>query len=98
AALGLPEHRVVGDGAAVGVVLAARREHHRVMPPLGVGQLDTIADVEWTGALHSSSACQQARRGWCSGLSEAEHRLSKSRSGMERSDPGKELRVSDDPD
>ena len=53
AALGQPDHRVVGDGAAVGVELAARRQHHRVVPALGVGELHAVADDERTGCAWS---------------------------------------------
>ena len=53
AAFRLPDHRVVRDGAAVSVKLAARTEQHRVVPPLGVGELNAIADDEWTSCRHS---------------------------------------------
>ena len=74
-ALRLTKHRVVGNGAPVGMEFAARRKHHGVVPALGVGQLDTIANVERAGALHSRSACQPARHRRCPGLSATSHRL-----------------------
>jgi hypothetical protein len=37
----------------MGVELPARRQHHRVVAALRVGQLHTIADFEWTRPWHS---------------------------------------------
>ena len=51
AALRQPDHGVVGDRAAVGVELAAGGEHHRVVPTLGVGELDAITDGERAGCV-----------------------------------------------
>jgi len=39
----------------VGVELATRTEHHRVVPPLGIGELHAIADDERTSDLHGVS-------------------------------------------
>jgi putative RecB family exonuclease len=52
----------------MGVEFTAGRQQHRVVPALGVGELHAIADGEWTGPLHSCSACQQTRRDECAGF------------------------------
>jgi hypothetical protein len=49
----LPDYRVVRDRAAVSVELAAGAEQDCVVPALGVGELNSIADGERTGCGHS---------------------------------------------
>ena len=75
AALGLPDHRVVRDCAAVGVELAAGTEQHRVVPAFGVGELHSITDDERAGCRHNGQACQQTRRRKSAGLSDPPSRL-----------------------
>ncbi|SIM73234.1 Uncharacterised protein [Mycobacteroides abscessus subsp. abscessus] len=53
AALGYTDHLVVHDGPTMCVELLAGLEHHRVVTPLGVGQLHAIADDERSGSRHA---------------------------------------------
>ena len=105
AALGQADHRVVGDGSAVGVELAARRQDHRVVPALGVGELDAVPDDEGTGPCagavsaltfgHSRSACHSglaARRALA--MSVSRPRLGACPSKVRWSDRGRRCRPS----